>query len=291
VSRLIVIGSGQILLRFAGKDPGLVAATVLARGGVMDIHFDCVRCARCCNHLKIPLTAAEAVDWLNRGHPVQLICDATWPPDLPTDDPQAAYRQRRSFAAMSGSMPTRVAVMLAANVAGACPNLLPDMRCGIYERRPLVCRIYPAEINPFIALEPRAKACPPEAWSAQHPLLQRNGAVMDESVRRSIQRSRDTIARETAVRLRLCAALEVMDTALAEEGFVVHSPAIAALLPALCKAMSPADAAPLPGQWRFVSNQSATLAGLTGSGAVAIHARAAGPGPEYLGFKSESPVP
>ncbi len=257
----------------------------------MDIHFDCVRCARCCNNLKIPLTAAEAVDWLNRGHPVQLICEATWRREPRTDDPQAAYRQRRSFAAMSGSMPTAVAVMLAANVAGACPNLLPDLRCGIYERRPLVCRIYPAEINPFIALEPRAKACPADAWAAHHPLLQRNGVLADDSLRRSIELSRDTIARETGARLRLCVALGVMDTALAQEGFVVHSPPIAALLSALSQAMSPADDAPLPPQWRFVSNQAATLADLAGRGAIAIEARAGVPGPEYLGFKPESLVP
>jgi Fe-S-cluster containining protein len=262
----------------------------------MDIHFDCVRCARCCNDLKVPLTAAEAVDWLERGDPVQLICEATWPRDPPASDPSApdpqrAYRQRRSFAAMSGSMPTQVAVMLAADVAGACPNLLADQRCGIYERRPLVCRIYPAEINPFIALEPAGKACPPEAWAAHHPLLQRNGMLTDESVRRNIELSRDTMVRETEVRLRVCAALEVMDTALAQEGFVVHSPPLAALRSALDDALSPAAKVPHPGQWRFVTNQAATLAGLKSSGAVAIHARAAGPATEYRGFKPESPIP
>jgi Fe-S-cluster containining protein len=270
-------------------EPWLVEATVHKLEAVMDIHFDCVRCARCCNNLKIPLTAGEAIEWLHGGHPVQLICEATAPRDLAMDDPQSAYWQRRSFAAMSGSMPTRVAVMMAAHVAGACPNLLPDLRCGIYERRPLVCRIYPAEINPFIALEPRAKACPPEAWAAHHPLLQRNGAITDDSVRRSIELSRDTIVRETAVRLRVCAALAVMDTALAQEGFVVHSPTIVALLAALTDAMSPAGEVPHPGQWRFVSNQAATLAALQAGGAVAIHARAAGPA-EYLGFKPEPPL-
>jgi Fe-S-cluster containining protein len=110
------------------------------------------------------LTAAEAVEWLTDGHQVQLICDASpWPEEPPADDHNAAHRRRRSFAVMSGSMPARVVVILVANLAGACPNLMADMRCGIYERRPLVCRIYPAEINPFVQLEPQKKACPPEA--------------------------------------------------------------------------------------------------------------------------------
>jgi hypothetical protein len=51
---------------------------------------------------------------------------------MPADDQKAAHRKRRSFAALSGSMPTRVVVILAANLAGACPNLMADMRCGIY---------------------------------------------------------------------------------------------------------------------------------------------------------------
>jgi Fe-S-cluster containining protein len=158
-----------------------------------DTHFSCTLCANCCSHLKIPLTAAESVDWLRRGHPVQVICEATpWPVEFPAGDQKSAHRRRRSFAAVSGSMPIRVVVILAARIDGACPNLLPDLRCGIYERRPLVCKIYPAEINPFVQLEPRNKACPPEAWAAHHPLLQRKGAVIDEKVRRDIQSSRDT---------------------------------------------------------------------------------------------------
>jgi Fe-S-cluster containining protein len=257
----------------------------------VDIHFDCVRCGKCCQRLKIPLTAGEAIEWLHSGHPVQLICDATGPRDPAADESQAAYRQARSFAAMSGSIPTQVRVLLAANIDGACPNLQPDMRCGIYERRPLVCRIYPAEINPFIKLEPRAKACPPEAWAPHFPLLQRDGLVTDDAVRRSIRASLEADASGTEMRLRLCAALQVRDTALAQEGFVMHSPTIAALLPALEHAISRAGKAPHSGQWRFVSNQAATVVALQASGAVAIHARAAGQALEYRGFKPESPVP
>ncbi|HMD72294.1 MAG TPA: YkgJ family cysteine cluster protein [Steroidobacteraceae bacterium] len=83
-------------------------------------------------------------------------------------------------------MPMRVIVILAAYFSGACPNLAADAHCKIYQRRPLVCRIYPAEINPFILLKPGNKACPPEAWNATGSLLERKGLVMDQAVRRDI---------------------------------------------------------------------------------------------------------
>jgi Fe-S-cluster containining protein len=262
-----------------------------------DIHFSCTLCGKCCSNLKIPLTALESVEWLRRGHPVQLICEATpWPVEFPADDQKSAHRRRRSFAAVSGSMPIRVVVILAARIDGACPNLLPDRRCGIYQRRPLVCKIYPAEINPFVRLEPRNKACPAEAWAAHHPLLQRKGVVGDEAVRRDIQSSRDTDEMDTGVKLRLCKALDVSDTALAAEGFVVYSPAIAALLGALSQAMAAADAAPDLNPWRFLSNQSGTVDSLLEGGALAALGSVPelpdglAPVHEYIGFKAATPV-
>jgi Fe-S-cluster containining protein len=269
-----------------------------------DTHFSCTLCGNCCSNLKIPLTAAESVDWLRRGHPVQVICEATpWPVEFPADDQKSAHRRRRSFAAVSGSMPIRVVVILAARIDGACPNLLPDLRCGIYERRPLVCKIYPAEINPFVELEPRNKACPPEAWAGHHPLLQRKGTVMIEAVRRDIQSSRDTDEIDSPVKLRLCKALNVDDTALAAEGFVVYSPAVAALLRALSQAMAATDTAPDLNPWRFLSNQSETVESLLAGGAIAalggapgLPDRAVAPPREvalpreYIGFKAATPV-
>ena len=102
----------------------------------MDFHFNCTRCGRCCRNLKLPLTASEAMAWLAEGHALQLICEAMPALEEPAvKDPKAAHRHRRSFEALSGSLPTRVIVMLVANLAGQCPNLRTDMRCGIYDRR------------------------------------------------------------------------------------------------------------------------------------------------------------
>ncbi len=194
-------------------------------------------------------------------------------------------------------MPIRVVVILAARIDGACPNLAPDLRCGIYQRRPLVCKVYPAEINPFVQLEPRNKACPPEAWGARHPLLQRNGVVTDDAVRRDIQLSRDTDEMDAPMKRRLCEALNMRDAALAAEGFVVYSPSIAALQDALAQAMAATSAAPDRDPWRFLSNQSGTVESLLAGGAIAAQGGGLGfadgtvalPG-EYIGFKSATPL-
>jgi Fe-S-cluster containining protein len=254
----------------------------------LDINFGCTQCGKCCRDIKIPLTVAEAMNWLKRGHPVQLLCEASpWPRDLADDDPRAVHFKRRSFPVMSGSMPTRVVVTLVANGTGSCPNLLADMRCGIYEDRPLVCRIYPAEINPLVRLKPEAKSCPPEAWAANQPVFQRNGAIISEAIRQDIQRSQDTDALDVEVKHRLCAALSVTDAALVHEAVLVYSPGIEILSSALTFAMERQPNAPV--QWRFVSDNAETIEGLENQGSVALHLRdAATLSYQLLGFQREA---
>lgn len=258
----------------------------------MDVHFDCTRCGNCCHNLKLPLTVLEAVDWLEGGRPVQLICEAIpWPAEPPADDLKAAHRRGRSFAVTSGSMASRVVVILVANFAGPCPNLMTDMRCGIYERRPLVCRVYPAEINPFIQLDPTRKVCPTEAWGAEHPLLLRDGRIVDARVREDIRRSRETDRREVEIKQRLCVAMNFNAAALADEGFVVHSPDCAVLLTELTRAMQLTGAVRADAQWCFVSNRAETVAALAALGAVAVLAEVRGMSPsEYLGFHPAEPA-
>jgi Fe-S-cluster containining protein len=260
----------------------------------MDIHFGCTVCGKCCRDLRLPLTVAEAAAWLADGNPVQLICEARpWPAEIAPDDPRAAHQRRRSFAAMSGIVPVRVVVILAANLEGACPNLQADLRCGIYARRPLVCRIYPAEINPFVELRPSNKGCPAEAWSADRPLFQRDGVVADAELAGQIRRSRDTDAQDVAVKQRLCGALNLHCTALMSEGFVVHSPERSTLSAAIALATGPgadaADAASAPGNdWCFLSNRRGTVQAMRGAGARCELAGAAGSSFEYLGFQPAS---
>jgi Fe-S-cluster containining protein len=234
----------------------------------MDLRFACTQCGKCCRDLKLPLTMAEAIDWLIDDHEIQIICDAeTWPLEPSPIDRKAAHRRRRSFAAMSGNMPIRVTVILAGNLAGSCPNLMSDMRCGIYGRRPLVCRIYPAEINPFVALVPANKACPPEAWGTDRPLLQKNGQLIDDVVRSDIRRSRDTDAKDANDKAFLCADLGLTYAALANEGYVVYSPSQAALLALLRQATGTGERKVPRTTWQIVSNRPETVATIGNIGA------------------------
>jgi Fe-S-cluster containining protein len=267
----------------------------------MDIDFECTMCGKCCHDLRLPLTVAEALAWLGRGNEVQILCEALpWPEEPAADNLQAAHKRRRSFAAMSGSLPTRIVVILTGAFAGPCPNLQADMRCGIYEERPLVCRIYPAEINPFIQLEPAAKGCPPEAWTPGLAPLMRGGQLVDATTVELIQKSRAADAQDAVAKQRLCALLGVDVAALANEGFVVHTPKREALLAALERVGAQADglgvaqgveaiaaeseSGALP-SWRFVSNRRATVNTLESVGALSAWVDADRPEAfEYLGF-------
>jgi Fe-S-cluster containining protein len=221
----------------------------------------------------VPLTVPETIDWLSAGHRVQLICEASRLEPSPIDDPKRAHFMRRSFAAYSGSIEVRVIAMLVADVPEGCPNLLPDMRCAIYERRPLVCRIYPVEINPFVELQAENKACPPEAWGRELPLLQRDGRVVSDAIRQDIQRSRDADVLAVNVKQRVCAALHVADAAVTREGLLVYSPSKPELRDAIALAVDEADAALPDTPWRFVSDRPETVERLARAGADAVLAR------------------
>jgi Fe-S-cluster containining protein len=255
----------------------------------LQIHFNCTQCGKCCHDTNIPLTITEAIAWLRRGHVVKLICEATpWTRAL-DDEPRAAHFKRRSFLVTSGTVPTRVVVMLAGNIVGACPNLLPDQRCGIYEDRPLVCRIYPAEVSPMISLEPRSKRCPPEAWGPEHPVLQNGAEVMDAVVRHDVGswRARDTI--EATARYRLCRALGIQAAAVVHEAALVYAPTYERLLWALSAAIVSELPADPTIQWHFVSSQEKTLGDLKEIGASAVHAHDAADGSFQLyGAKREA---
>lgn len=228
----------------------------------MSTHFSCTQCGRCCRDLRLPLSLDEAAAWLRGGGEVQLFSEAIpWPVEPPDDDLPAAHKKRRSFAAASGALPVRVVVSLVAAFDGPCPHLLDDLRCGNYAQRPRVCRIYPAEINPFVALEPSGKGCPPEAWSPVHPVLADSRGYLDPELVETIAAFRATDAHEAEARGALCALLGFESAALANEGYAIFVPGSEALSAAL-DALTHADVAALAAQassWTFVSNRRNTL--------------------------------
>ncbi|WP_414448262.1 YkgJ family cysteine cluster protein [Burkholderia sp. 22PA0099] len=273
----------------------------------MSIHFSCTRCGQCCHDLRLPLAVDEAAAWLARGGAVQVFCDAIpWPAEPPGDPVLVRHRRQRSFAAHCGALPVRVSVTLVAAFAGACPHLRADLTCGAYEQRPRVCRIYPAEVNPAVSLDPAAKACPPEAWAASQPVFQRAGTLVDAQTADLIAQSRHADAQDRMTKAYLCAELGYDRAALANEGFVIYSPDRARLRAALDTAREAASNARVAGEdggdggngietsrdprsphaWRYVSNRSATLDTLREIDADAerVGTQQAGDAFSYLGF-------
>ncbi|PCE23841.1 zinc/iron-chelating domain-containing protein [Paraburkholderia acidicola] len=259
-----------------------------------DLDFDCTMCGKCCHGLRLALTVDEARAWLQRGGRVELMCEAIpWPVEPAAENREAQYRRARSFPAASGTLPVRIAVLLVATFDGACPNLGADMRCGIYHERPLVCRIYPAEINPFVVLAPANKGCPPDAWQGT-PMI-RHGQLIDSEVQASIDQARAASARDVSIKAQLCAALGVEHAALANEGFVTYAPESDVLLAALDaipdgmhdKAHDHRHTHATP--WNLISNRHETVETLTSVGALAAPpatTRAYG----YLGFFAATPA-
>jgi Fe-S-cluster containining protein len=258
---------------------------------VDDINFECTACGNCCHDLRLALTVNEAIDWLQRGGKMELICEAIpWPVEPEPGNAQAEYKRARSTPAMSGTLPVRISIILAAAFTGACPNLHADMRCGIYEQRPLVCRIYPAEINPFVALVPESKGCPPEAW--QKTPLQRQGVLVDETTYQLVQQSRRANQLEAPLRTQICLELGLNSAALANEGFLIHAPESGALLAALQRIQAaPASPDAATAEWVFVSNRTETVETLLSVGATG-HLVAPTPADtfRYHGFFPSSPA-
>ena len=226
-----------------------------------DITFSCTKCAHCCYGHNLPLTWEEAIFWLEDGGQIDVYCEAdAWPMDS-VDAARATHRRRRSFPALCGDIEVRITAILVAAISGACRYLAEDLTCRIYDRRPLVCGIYPAEINPFIQLQPSRKACPPEAWDSREPLVTSNLQML-------IERSRQTDQDDAPQKSLLCDQLQMNVAAIAGEGFVRYSPEVHTLLEAMHNTR-PANLKPFgtPSPWRLCSHKPESVQQLFTSGA------------------------
>ncbi|WP_224028038.1 YkgJ family cysteine cluster protein [Paraburkholderia caribensis] len=226
----------------------------------MQIHFTCTMCGNCCHNLRLPLSVEEAMQWLDRGGDVHMFSEAIpWTVEPAVDDRQAQYKRARSFPGVSGELPVRVIVTIVASFDGPCPYLQADLRCGAYDARPNVCRIYPAEINPFVEMTPDLKSCPPDAWSAEKPALVKQGQIVDSVTAALIADSRAAAIRNVAVKERLCANLDISIASLANEGFVSLALPRGEFLRELRRAYH-AKPQPVPTRsWLIVSNRNGTI--------------------------------
>ncbi|MBE1160918.1 YkgJ family cysteine cluster protein [Dyella acidiphila] len=253
-----------------------------------NLNFNCVQCGKCCHDLKLPLTHAEAIAWLRRGGTVEVLCEAIpWVTEPDAADAQATHKRQRSFPTQSGNLSIRVIVVLAAGFAGPCPYLTEERRCGIYVDRPHVCRIYPAEVNPFIALAPTSKKCPPEAWESSMPFM-RDNKIVDAQIQLHTTLLRHEDQLDVPLKARACQLLGIQSASIANEGFMLHRPSNATLLAALEASLIDSDA---PGSdWELATNQSATLSVLHQVGARPVYIASNAEGAsQYLGFRPDSP--
>jgi Fe-S-cluster containining protein len=189
----------------------------------MNSTFSCVGCGKCCNDHHVPLTLPEARMWAADGGQVIVLVEAFLSNGLGLPAPQREHAERRSAVVRSADAEACVAITFAAYNVGACRNLDEDNLCRIYERRPLVCRIYPMEINPHIPLNPAAKECPPESWE-KGPDLIVGGELVDRELAQLIQRSRQADRDEIQMKDAICALLGIRTTALKGDGFTAYLP-------------------------------------------------------------------
>ena len=141
---------------------------------------------------------------VNRGGNVAVILEAF---DTSVFSLPAHYNHsvQRAVDVASGDARIQVIAIFAGNALIQCPSLGEDNHCTIYEDRPLVCRIYPMEINPFLTLRPEEKVCPPEVWESGEVLW--SDRVVDPVLEDQIQRSRQADRDDAKAKVSVCAAL------------------------------------------------------------------------------------
>lgn len=189
----------------------------------MNTTFSCVGCGKCCNDHHVPLTLPEARMWAADGGQVIVLVEGFLGNGLGLPVQQREHAERRSLMVRSGATEAYIAITFAAYNVGPCRNLDEDNLCRIYERRPLVCRIYPMEINPHIPLNPAVKECPPESWE-KGPDLIVGGELVDQELAGLIQRSRQADRDDIRTKDAICALLGIRTTALKGDGFTAYLP-------------------------------------------------------------------
>ncbi|MFJ4453408.1 YkgJ family cysteine cluster protein [Pseudomonas sp. NPDC089392] len=224
------------------------------------LRFGCTGCGKCCTGHHVPLTLNEARRWADDAGQVIVLIEAfvSDGPGMPLE--QREHVLRRSHPVPCGDGEARVSVTFAAFNPGRCHNLDDNDLCTIYDQRPLVCRIYPVEINPHIPLRPEGKDCPPEAWQ-QGPELIHGTQLADAGLEALVQASRQADRDDIAAKVAVCQALGMTTSALKGNGFTAYLPNMDAFAAAL--AQVPGDDG---AQWTLHVEDQALVASLLGYG-------------------------
>lgn len=190
------------------------------------IRFNCIGCGnKCCSGRFVPLTLDEARAWLRRGSDVVVILEAFANEPSPFKTSEYLHHEARSAVVRCGSENVNLIVILAASNLSGCPHLGPNDACTIYDERPLVCRIYPMEINPHIVLEPSNKECPPHAWNGTSgEFLITSDGQPPAALQALIEESRVADREDAFAKVAVCQELGLSTAAWKHDGIVVHLP-------------------------------------------------------------------
>lgn len=230
----------------------------------LELRFACNGCGVCCKGRLIPLTLEEARQWLHRGHDVAVILEAFNESAWPAEPAKFAHHVRRAAEVDSGTTQIKVIAILAANALTQCPHLDAQNRCGLYEQRPLVCRIYPAEISPFINLNPALKVCPPEVWEAGEIIhSQRN---VDPTLAWQVEQARAADREDAQAKVAICELLGLHVAAWKDNALAIYLPERSELMTAIQQYDSGMRAANA-NSWQLRIDDAALRQSVIGSGA------------------------
>lgn len=195
------------------------------------IQYTCVTCGICCKGRLIPLTVKEAEQWLARGDDVAILLEAFSLSSQAVQSPEYLHNASRAAKVIAGNGTLNVIAIFAGNALQQCPSLREDNLCGIYEERPLVCRIYPMEINPFIELKAENKICPPESWESGEIICSDGEA--NPSLKLLINQSKQADVKDAAKKVAICESLGMTVASWKGDGLAVYFPKREALLGAI----------------------------------------------------------
>lgn len=218
--------------------------------------FECTGCGACCRGRFIPLTMKEAVAWIARGQNVAIMLEA-FDQHAGMESGPLQHARYRASEATCGESSVYIIAILAAQAIPACPNLGANDLCQIYDDRPLVCRIYPQEINPYIPLIREAKDCPDEAWE-QGQIIE-----TDSDTRRLIEASRDADREDADNKLRLSAELGLSVCGWKGDGLAIYIPSPEAITAAL-ERMDTSGVWEAPHDWKIQTTTAALADQLEG---------------------------
>lgn len=235
----------------------------LATRANIPLNFACNGCGRCCQGHHVPLTLRETMRWIDEGGQIVILTEGFHHSGYGVAPAQFQHAAKRSQLVGSGHTQVYVTATFAAFNPGRCHFLQEDNTCRIYEHRPLVCRIYPAEINPHIVLDSRLKDCPSEVWERGPELICKDGRL-DAETARLVEESRMADRADASRKIVICSQLGIANAALKGDGFMAWIPDTGRL-----KTLLSADSVlnPEASNWSFIVSSDALAQQLLALGA------------------------